>query len=639
MVTLAEGTKNRLLIFFFEDKDGVVDQYIPHMLGDLKKNVSEILVVANGKLSDEGRLAFEKLGCRILVRENQGFDVLAYQAGIAYYGWDKLAKYDELIMMDFTIMGPLYPFSEMFAEMDARDVDFWGLTLHHNAGFDPLDKNEHGPVPFCLDSHWIAVRKRMFMSAEYREYWESRPVAGSYEEAAQCHEAVFTQQFEGHGFTWDVYVDTRDLLNHSSCPLLFSPLELVKNRKCPIVKRQSFFLSYGEFLRNNNGESTIDLFEYIKEHSLYDVALILENIMRTQNQANIKKCLHFNYVLPSNVRQNAEPVFANKKIALILHIYYEDLIEYCFGYASSMPETSHIYVTTNSQTKKELIEAVFHKGNWAKVDVMVIQNRGRSESALLLGTKDFVMGYDYVCFAHDKKSLRAELNIRGEAFSYKCFENVLKNKIYVENIIYTFEENPRLGLLAPPPPNFADLYPLMEKDDWGPNYENTRKLAERLGLTVDLDPGKEPIAPFGTMFWFRPKAMEPLFAENWEYTDFPSEPMKEVDGTILHAIERIYPFVVQQEGYYPAWVMADTFARIEVTNLYYMLRELTKASFSIYGSHAHAELVRSVKDRSVEPSEMDAREVNAIFRRFLKEKIKRSVPKRLWLLGKKIYRK
>ena len=73
------GTENirRLGIFFFYDKDGVVDDYIPHLLEDLKKNLSELLIVCNGGLTAEGRAKFTGLASEILVRENKGYDVWA----------------------------------------------------------------------------------------------------------------------------------------------------------------------------------------------------------------------------------------------------------------------------------------------------------------------------------------------------------------------------------------------------------------------------------------------------------------------------------------------------------------------------------------------------------------------------------
>ena len=127
------------------------------------------------------------------------------------------------------------------------------------------------------------------------------------------------------------------------------------------------------------------------------------------------------------------------------------------------------------------------------------------------------------------------------------------------------------------PPNHGDYYITLGLE-WGKNYDITVELAEKLGITVPIDKKKEPIAPLGTMFWFRPKALKLLFDQDWEYKDFPAEPNK-IDGTLLHAVERIYSYVVQQEGYYPAWIFSEKGAQIEVTNLNYMVRGLNNAVF------------------------------------------------------------
>ena len=75
----------RLGIFFFYDKDGIVDDYVPHLLEDVKKNVSELLIVCNGNLTLEGKGKFARITSQILVRENKGYDVWAYKVGLEYW--------------------------------------------------------------------------------------------------------------------------------------------------------------------------------------------------------------------------------------------------------------------------------------------------------------------------------------------------------------------------------------------------------------------------------------------------------------------------------------------------------------------------------------------------------------------------
>ena len=79
----------RLGIFFFFEKNGYVDDFIPYYLRDLNKNLSELVVVCNGTLSEQGRAAFSEFTDHIIVRENKGLDVWAYKTALEAYGWQE----------------------------------------------------------------------------------------------------------------------------------------------------------------------------------------------------------------------------------------------------------------------------------------------------------------------------------------------------------------------------------------------------------------------------------------------------------------------------------------------------------------------------------------------------------------------
>lgn len=590
---IENGKIQRLAIYFFYDPDGIVDRYALYMLDEVKKNVSDLLIVCNGKLSSEGRAAFEKITSRILVRENSGFDVWAYKEAMDFWGWKNLIDLDELILMNSTIMGPLYPLSDMFHEMNSRDVDFWGITSHSKINVDPFGKIKYGYIPTHLQSHFIAIRSHMLRSTEFKFYWDHLPQISTYEDSIAMHEVIFTKDFENKGFTWAAYVDTTDMEKYVYNPMTLAPLEMVKARKCPIFKRRNFFHNYNEYLQLGNGESTRELFEYIRDHTNYDVDLIWENILRTQHMADIKNSLHLDYVIPSMPIQKSTTSKSKSRIALVMHIFFTDQIEYCYRYAQSMPADSDVYITTDSESKKIAILKVFQNLLCHKMHVMIIENRGRDVSALLVAMQEFIMDYDLVCFVHDKKVGQLDWSIKGEEFSKQCFDNLLQNSTFVENLIEIFAENPRLGLLVPPPPGFGDYY-FTHGYSWGPNYEVTHKLWEDLSLQIPISPEKEPIAPLGTMFWFRSKALKLLFDKNWKYSDFPKEPNRS-DGTILHAIERIYPFVAQQEGYYSAWSFSENFAQTQLTNLEFMLSEINKRAFQLFGMNSHHGLITSME--------------------------------------------
>ena len=105
MAKLGEDPK-RLGIFFFFDAQGVVDSYVETLLADMVKNLSELTAKSYAKLS-----AFTD---NIILRENKGLDVWAYKTAMESHGWERLSEFDEVVLFNATIMGPVYPFKEMF---------------------------------------------------------------------------------------------------------------------------------------------------------------------------------------------------------------------------------------------------------------------------------------------------------------------------------------------------------------------------------------------------------------------------------------------------------------------------------------------------------------------------------------------
>lgn len=581
-MTLNEQSVRRLIIYFFYDRDGIVDRYVTYMLKALRPCAAEIFVVCNGKLTPEGRDTFYEHADGVMVRENKGFDVWAYKAALENYGWEALKEYDEIVLMNSTIMGPVGSLTDMFTEMDTRDVDFWGITRYHRENFDPFGNIEYGYIPEHIQSHFIAVRRSISATPEFRKFWETRPEIKNYDDAVGMHEAIFTQHFADMGFRQDVYCDTSDLEHFTDHPIIKMPVLMLEKYHCPIFKRRSFFHQYYNLLESSAADQGKELMEYLREKTNYDTSMIWENILRTCNMADIKNTLHLNYVLPRDVLTETPPA---RKLALVMHLYYEDLFESCYQYALSMPEDSDILITTTTDEKAEAARKVFSRGPWKSVRVWNIGNRGRDVGALLVGVAPYMADYDYVCFVHDKKVPQLSEGIKGYAFSERCYRNLLGSRNLVLNTISLFEREPFMGLLFPPPPNHSDYYPTLAAE-WGPNFDCTKNLLDEMEVNVPIDREKEPVAPLGTMFWFRPVALKKLLDHGWKYEDFPPEPNR-TDGTLLHAIERAYPFFAQEAGYYSAWGISDDYARTEWTNLAYMLRTLNIKVFDQLGYGTH----------------------------------------------------
>lgn len=589
---LQKNTANRLGIFAFYDKDGIADEYNFYFIEELKKQVSRLLVICNGDVEEEAGKRFSGIADEVMMRGNEGFDITAYHLGLKKYGYNRDGKFDEVIICNSTMFGPVYPFREMFEKMAVRDLDFWGITNFHEVPFDPFGTVKYGMLPKHVQSFFMVFRKSLTMSPEFQKYWEDMPQITSYEQAIGYHEAIFTKEFADKGFQWAVYADSEELEGYTYDPLRDFPRLMIEEKRCPVIKRRSFFHEYGEALSRSGGEGTREAMEYIEKHTDYDTSMIWKNILRLQNMADVKKRMHLNYVLPTGIRLNKEE--KKLKTALVIHIYYEELAAMCAEYAANVPENVDIYVTVPDEKKLENAKNAFAGVKNHTIDYRIVGNIGRDVAPFLVGCKDLIDKYDLIAKVHDKKVYQVVPMSIGDSWGHMCFENMLKNTTYIDNVIATFEENPFLGLLTPPVPVHGPYYPTTGKGEWGDNFKVAKELAEKLGLKVDMNPEKEPVAPLGSMFWVRTKALKGLFDYGWEYTDFPPEPI-ETDATVLHAIERIYPFCVQNEGYYAGWLMADSYAGIQLTNWRFMNDEMSRAAMKHMGVSRFRELIDKIK--------------------------------------------
>lgn len=178
--------KKRLVIYFHYDPRGQADEACRFAVRAVLGQAQAVFFVTNGRLDAESRAWAQSAGVRLLERENAGFDVGAYQAALNCLGRAALDAYDEIVLMNYTLAGPVRPLGAMFAAMDARaGLDFWGLSRHY-AMRSRRFGGRRGTVPEHLQSHFIAVRRPMYDA--FWQYWQAMEPPQSYEGSVAGHE-------------------------------------------------------------------------------------------------------------------------------------------------------------------------------------------------------------------------------------------------------------------------------------------------------------------------------------------------------------------------------------------------------------------------------------------------------------------
>jgi rhamnosyltransferase len=260
---------------------------------------------------------------------------------------------------------------------------------------------------------------------------------------------------------------------------------------------------------------------------------------------------------------------------IVIYLYYPDSLKIFRNYIRNAINMCDVcIITSNRELCKDAQDEYSEFNN---VQVRLKQNRGRDVAALLVTAKDIFDNFKYICFVHDKKEKAFVWKGYTDAWTLSLWECSIGSEKYIENIIHYFRLHDEVGLLVPP--EMIDMKNTgWYVNNWACNFDLTRKLADDIGLIADIDKTKPPIS-LGTVFWCKSVALKKLWNIDWKYESFNEEPLSD-DGTISHAVERIFPYVAQDAGYKTATVMTEeetarvlSYAQLGMHSFYKILSE------------------------------------------------------------------
>ena len=533
-------------VFVFYDKNGKVNRYIPYLLDGIKPLLDRLVIVVNGAINDEGRNILESYSEELIQRDNEGFDTWGYKTGMDYFGWDCISEMDELVIFNDTVMGPVFPFSEMFDEMDARKLDFWGITRHYKDMANPYNC-EYGYIPAHIQSYFCVFGNRMLKSEAFQNYWDNLFEIRSYEDAVGKHEIVFTKKFEDMGFTWGTYVDAKELEHRHSQPLMAYPELLVRKYRCPIFKKRVFFQDYNWVINTNVGQEAQTLYHYLEEKTDYPVDYIVEALYGVRNLRELYRNFHWNRVLDDIPREKL-----TTKAALVVMQSYKDSEGEIEQYLSNLPE----YVT-------------------------IIRVDGKNYRAGLRRVLEIGNKYDVVGFLHDSDFVSSPHTTIDEGTFYKEAQNLFVSRGYIENIFSLFREEKKLGLVVAPEMQHA-IFVDNPGSGWRDYFVKAKDISTRLNLTVPISEDVVPMMVPDLMFWARGTAISAV-SEKMKFVLSNGDdhgiqtPAEEYNGWnydfTYHLLERMLPYFMQQEGYLYYQVCNAKWMETEIDNIRYQLGE------------------------------------------------------------------
>ncbi len=228
------------------------------------------------------------------------------------------------------------------------------------------------------------------------------------------------------------------------------------------------------------------------------------------------------------------------RVAVVLHVFYPELLHEIVEQLSSIPVEFDLLVTNATELPIRIDDTAIPR--LRSMVVLDVENHGRDILPLVsLVNAGLLDPYEVVFKVHTKRSVwreqHATLSGSGETWRSDLLQALLGSRANVEEILSAFAETPNLGVVTA---NGS----ILGTDYWGGDEAITRSLLRRIELDLKA---KQLQFPAGSMYWIRGFVLQGLRSLNLTPEDFEPED-GQVDATTAHGVERAIGLLSVEAG-------------------------------------------------------------------------------------------
>lgn len=229
---------------------------------------------------------------------------------------------------------------------------------------------------------------------------------------------------------------------------------------------------------------------------------------------------------------------SKQRVAVHIHAFYPDMVADIVERLEFNDLRCDLFISAPTDEAARAARHALKDYARGAFDVRVVTNRGRDIGPMVTEFAKDLQAYDVIGHFHTKKSLHVAGSPLVRHWIAFLMESLLGTTYAAaRNILAAFAADARVGLIFADDPHMIG---------WDKNFQYAEKLAAAMDIH-DLPSQFFPF-PVGTMFWARPAALKPLFDMGLDWDDYPAEPLP-IDGTMLHALERMLPTIARRAGF------------------------------------------------------------------------------------------
>ena len=231
-------------------------------------------------------------------------------------------------------------------------------------------------------------------------------------------------------------------------------------------------------------------------------------------------------------------VVTDKLFAIHLHIHYSDVLDDFYEALSLIEIPFDMFISCSSEFNVEEAKAeIISNKNCKSVTYEYTVNRGRDIAPLVLNFANRLSEYDVFLHLHTKKSTH---NSKLAGWRHYLLTSLIPNNKHLKKIINVFQTKPEIGIISP-----TSYVNIREHLKLGDNLDGIIYLSTLLRLSSRRIIS-QPFAA-GSMFYARGEILKNFVDSGLDLSKFEPEQNQD-DGTLAHAIERIWPILNSKQN-------------------------------------------------------------------------------------------
>ena len=256
-----KNAKRRMAIFASFSQNASIDDHVIFYLNELKKCVDGIVFISDNPLLPDQLEKIKNIVINAQCKRHEEYDWGSYKRGFQYLQENNLlSESDELIICNDSCFGPIFPFSDLFSEMNSREKksDFWGISMGY-------------AIKPHIQSYFFCIKRNVFTNPCFSQFLQSVTAQEDVLGVLLNYEFEFTEYLEKHGFKYDTYFNSSLVGNNIN-------MNDFLDQKIPLVKVKIFNNTYS--IKDNNIKQFLGMMSFVNKK----LSVIIENYYNRFNK-------------------------------------------------------------------------------------------------------------------------------------------------------------------------------------------------------------------------------------------------------------------------------------------------------------------------------------------------------------------